>query len=99
MFARGLTDKPDMDLPEELQVVQAANRAASQAYVPKPYSGDITYFKAREFPPGVRMASQAGWGYIAGGKLEIVMIPGNHTSIMKSAALEAKLRECLELAH
>jgi thioesterase domain-containing protein/acyl carrier protein len=103
IFARGLTRRDwiyegtDV-LPESLYQVQEATLAATVSYIPKPYRGPITYFRASESPPGIRPAPKGGWDNIAIGGLEIFTIPGNHTSIMESPILAEKLKACLERA-
>jgi len=69
-----------------------------QNYVPQPYQGKITIFRAMEAPPGYQIAPMFGWSKIAKEGVEIHQVPGHHTSIMESPVLAKKMRSCLKRA-
>ena len=64
---------------------------ALKEYVPKPYPGCLTLFRAhqqdlRDIDPTL------GWGRIAA-KVEIIPIPGNHADILEAGNANAKAQE------
>ncbi|MDY7021880.1 MAG: thioesterase domain-containing protein, partial [Cyanobacteriota bacterium] len=65
-------------------------------YEPKPYLGQITLFRSEETPPGYYRDSHLGWNNIAQDGVELHVIPGHHTSMMKSSILFKKMKTCLE---
>ncbi|MCZ6637142.1 MAG: non-ribosomal peptide synthetase [Alphaproteobacteria bacterium] len=67
-----------------------------------PYDGDVTYFKA-DFRPGRNLHSdtQDTWRQIIKGRLDIVPIPGNHSTFIKEPyvrAVASELQKVLETA-
>jgi thioesterase domain-containing protein len=62
------------------QVAKACYKAMA-AYVPKPYSGPITLFRAKSQPLFKPFERDLGWSKWARGPLEIIPVPGNHRSI------------------
>lgn len=82
-------------LHHTLKKIEEAHSKAHEEYVPKPYPGRITLFKASEQPPGFYTDPQLGWGSIAAEGVEIYHVPGHHSSIIKSPVLAKKLRDCL----
>ncbi|MBV8883029.1 MAG: hypothetical protein JO235_03380 [Chroococcidiopsidaceae cyanobacterium CP_BM_RX_35] len=69
-----------------------------RSYVPQPFQGVITIFRAMESPPGIKIAPEYGWGKIAKAGVEIHQIPGNYTFIMESPLLAEKMRDCIKRA-
>lgn len=51
----------------------------------KPYSGNVTLFKAEEQPPriGFHLDSTYGWANLVKGELEIFTVPGDHLGVLK----------------
>jgi len=68
-------------LPRYLKQVRKALHAASDAYVPQPYLGKITFFRSREKSVRNSDDPKSGWGKLAGGELEVCDVPGDHNVI------------------
>jgi thioesterase domain-containing protein len=72
---------------------------AFEEYVPQPYPGRVTLFRASRQPAGYNNAYDLGWGELAGGGLEINEVPGEHGSIVvepRVGTLAQKLKRCIE---
>lgn len=69
-------------LPLTLKQVRKALHLASASYVPRPYSGKITFFRSAERSIRDSDGPQAGWGKLTAGELEIVDVPGDHNNIL-----------------
>ena len=79
-------------------VVREAIYKAADEYVPQPYPGKITIFRATNQPEGVLNSSSLGWGQFSNGSIEIIDVVASHNSIMKEPHLQElahKLEECL----
>ena len=70
-------------LPRPLREVQRSGQLANRLYVPKPYFGKVTLFRATEQPYGIYPDRTLGWGPLALGGLEIIDIPGHHGAIVR----------------
>ncbi len=89
-------------VPTAYDRVRAANWRAAQTYVPKPYEGCLTLFRAT----GMGLASSddpyLGWGDVPGVDIEVIEIPGVHRSILREEedirTLVERLRGRLRLA-
>jgi thioesterase domain-containing protein len=91
-----------MFLPQALKNVRRGIHLAGTQYSPKAYTGDITLFRASEKSLRGVNDSYAGWRELAGGKLEVVEIPGGHVSMLSEpqvAVLAEQLKARLEAAH
>jgi amino acid adenylation domain-containing protein len=69
-------------LPDHYRDLMAANLRALHDYVPKPYSGRVTLFRARAQSFFCGQGPDLGWGKIVTGGLDIKIIPGTHHSIL-----------------
>jgi len=91
-----------MGVPQSLKDVKAACRQAAFRYVPQPYPGRVTLFRASDRAlRGVEEDPQAGWGEWARGGVEIHAVPGTHMSMMTEPhvrLLALEVQECLERA-
>lgn len=67
-------------LPRHLKQVRKALHAASDGYVPKPYSGKITCFQPCQKSVRDSNGPDGGWGKLAGGDLQIHDVPGDHST-------------------
>jgi acyl-CoA synthetase (AMP-forming)/AMP-acid ligase II/thioesterase domain-containing protein/acyl carrier protein len=88
-------------IPEEFRLALEANYALYRNYVPKVYPGRVTLFRARTRPFAERKSYDLDWHRLAGGGLEIIAIPGNHSSILKEPhvrSLAQRLQACLHTA-
>jgi amino acid adenylation domain-containing protein len=61
--------------------VRQTNWRAMQAYRPQAYQGRITLFKAAAVSDKVERAADYGWAGLAGGGLDIVLVPGEHLTL------------------
>ncbi len=87
--------------PEAIRKVQRAGQNAMRDYVPKPYPGKITLFRATEQPYGIYPDRTNGWGAFEVGELEIHDIPGHHGAIVREPRVELLanvLTGCLRIA-
>ena len=88
-------------LPATIRQVQQAGRWAADDYVPKPYAGRVTLFRATEQPHGIVPDPTLGWGKLVLGGFEIYDTPGHHGGIVReprSRELAHKLRDALHTA-
>ena len=73
---------------------------AGLKYVPKPYSGKMTLFRATNQPLGIVFDPTLGWDGIPA-ELEIHEVPGHHGSIVAEPyvrILAEQLGRCIEMA-
>lgn len=61
--------------------VRQTNWRAMQAYRPQAYQGRITLFKAAAVSDKLERAADYGWAGLAGGGLDIVLVPGEHLTL------------------
>jgi thioesterase domain-containing protein/acyl carrier protein len=71
------------ELPESFQRLLEIHYQAMREYVPRPYPGRVTLFRARVRPLFRLHGRDLGWKKLARGGLDIVTIPGNHESLLK----------------
>lgn len=64
-------------------------------YRPAPFAGKAILFRASEQPPGTDDDPFLGWRGLASHGMDVITIPGTHTSIVQSPALAAALQRCL----
>jgi thioesterase domain-containing protein len=86
-------------LPPALQRVQNAVSGALRSYVPGPYGGLVTLFRANSRPRGYDMDPTLGWSQLAARGVEVFDVPGYHGALVyepRVAALAGKLRVCLQ---
>jgi thioesterase domain-containing protein/acyl carrier protein len=84
-------------LPEHFRKLIEAHYEALRGYVPQVYPGRVTLFRSRARPLFQVHGHDLGWGELAGGGLEVIVLPGNHESILK-APLVRTLAERLKVA-
>jgi thioesterase domain-containing protein/acyl carrier protein len=85
-------------LPKALREVRKSGHKASEQYVPQPYAGPVTLFRATEQAHGIIPEPTLGWGKVAVGGLEILDVPGHHGAIIREPRVQflaEKLTECL----
>lgn len=86
------------ELSARRQQLIALNFEAIKAYVPKPYSGQVTLFRALNRPLLNTRDPQAGWQVLAPGRVQVLDIPGSHEGMFKKPHvyyLAQKVRECM----
>jgi amino acid adenylation domain-containing protein len=86
----------DNEIASNLKQLERRYYQAHKAYLHQPYSGKITVFRAKQFPPGFKVNPQLGWGQIAQGGVEVFLIPGHHLTMMESPKLAKQVKACLE---
>jgi thioesterase domain-containing protein len=69
--------------PEPFKRLLESHYQAMRDYVPRPYPGRVTLFRARARPLFRMHGHDLGWGKFAGGGLEVIVVPGNHETILK----------------
>jgi thioesterase domain-containing protein len=87
--------------PRTLREVENATRKASDVYVPRPYPGKLTLFRATKQPAGIYPDPHLGWSDLAAGGIDVYDVPGHHGAIVyepRVGALAARLEECLAAA-
>jgi amino acid adenylation domain-containing protein len=85
--------------PPAFQKVETINQRALDAYVTKPYTGTVAYFKARQREWSEMVRPEPLWRRLALGGLSVYTCEGNHNSIMVEPyvrSLAAALRQALE---
>ncbi|HXS72799.1 MAG TPA: amino acid adenylation domain-containing protein [Rhodanobacteraceae bacterium] len=84
-------------LPHALRyrVLLDCNQRAYYNYVPPPYPGKITLFRAAEHPAEMAASYALGWENAAA-ELEVIQMTGDHDSLIEQPALVAAFREVLE---
>jgi acyl-CoA synthetase (AMP-forming)/AMP-acid ligase II/thioesterase domain-containing protein len=88
-------------LPEGFRRVMEANHALRIAYNPQPYSGRVALFRARTRPLLAPRAHDLGWSELAGGGLDIAVVPGNHDTMLREPHVQVladRLKACLRKA-
>lgn len=86
-------------LPAVLQKVKEANALAEASYVPQYYPGHVIQLWCTEMPTRSYRDRRLAWSEVAGGGLEVHVIPGNHMTMLDEphiAVLSEKLRICLQ---
>jgi thioesterase domain-containing protein len=78
--------------------VARAQQQAMSSYRPKIYPGPLTLFRARMQPLFSSHQPDKGWSRLAGGGLDIRVVPGNHLGMLQEPHVESlakQLRTCL----
>jgi amino acid adenylation domain-containing protein len=75
--------QPQIGNHSEMEILQSL-RQARKNYIPKPYSGKVALFFAREGELHSFLFPKGGLGKILTGQVSTDLIPGNHTSILKA---------------
>ncbi|MGQ0541539.1 MAG: thioesterase domain-containing protein, partial [Blastocatellia bacterium] len=94
--------KGTSEIPKKYIQIEDQIYRASKKFNPGKFSGDMTIFRAETQPFGVYPDRALGWGPLVEGSIEILDIPGHHTSIMAEPyvkVLAEKLMDQLELIH
>ena len=83
---------------EQHRKVAQAQYSALRQYRLKPYSGQLTLFRARMQPFFSTHSQDKGWSPLAAGGVEIRVVPGNHLGMLQEPhvqVLAQQLRDCL----
>ncbi|MCW3052831.1 MAG: amino acid adenylation enzyme/thioester reductase family protein, partial [Chthonomonadales bacterium] len=79
------------DLPEVMRKLKSVEDHARSIYVPEIYSDRVLLLRARLRHPSIQPDPKLGWGKFAT-NLEVVKIPGSHTSMMEDPCVQIILR-------
>src|SRR5579872_345570 len=93
------TRRATASLPAVLQKVREANALAEASYVPLKYPGHVIQLWCTEMPTRSYKDRRLAWSEVAGGGLEVHVIPGNHMTMLEDphlGVLSEKLRVCLQ---
>ena len=98
-FREARTSIQFLFLPRPLKEVRKALHRASDAYLPRPYPGKITLFRASQ--KSVRNVGdpQTEWSVLAAGEMQVQEIPADHNNILwepQVIALARQLKACLQ---
>ena len=83
-------------LPHALRyrVLLQCNERAYYDYVPPPYPGKVTLFRAAEHPPEMAASYALGWEN-AGVDLEVIQMSGDHDSLIEQPSLVPMFRAAM----
>ena len=98
---REFTEHVVTPLPKVLQKIEGETRDATKRYVPLPYKGRITLFRASKQGAHIQPDPHLGWTRIAEGGLEVYEVPGHHGAIIyepRVGVLAQRLAQCLDAA-
>lgn len=88
-------------LPEHRRQIVEALRQAVRDYTPRTYPGRVTLFRARRQPVFRWREPNMGWGRLAQGGVEVIVVPGFHQTVLREpniSVLADKLRARLPKA-
>jgi thioesterase domain-containing protein len=87
-------------LPHALRYreIERVHLRANDTYVPLPYHGAITLFRASEQPDALAGGPTLGWDSVAKAGIRVIDLPGTHDTLIEQPALAPALREELALA-
>jgi thioesterase domain-containing protein len=76
--------EPGASKPSPFQDLLRVYQAMGFAYKPKPYEGRVVLFRATHAPKeGTYGPHDLGWSTLTAGGLDIIMIPGDHHSMLQ----------------
>jgi amino acid adenylation domain-containing protein len=90
----------DPPSPELLRLIDV-NTQASDNYVAKTYSGNLSLFRCQVQTLDYALSTDLGWGSLLTGKLEIYEVPNIHYEVLKEPSVRVvaeKLKLCIENA-
>jgi amino acid adenylation domain-containing protein len=71
-------------IPSVLQNLKRVFNAAGMEYIPKVYPGKLTLFRAEVHSKSKLYDPKKGWSGLSLGGIEIIDVPGDHNSMLKS---------------
>ncbi len=92
---------PDVDLAylQRLMQIFESNEEASQRYQPHSYRGKIILFKAGDGADNDSSEPDYGWGVYATEGVEIIQVPGNHQSMLKTPHVQVLAEQLKHYLH
>jgi thioesterase domain-containing protein len=87
-------------LPHALRYrqIERVHLHANDTYVPLPYHGAITLFRASEQPERLAGGPTLGWDSVATAGIRVIDLPGTHETLIEQPELAPALRDALALA-
>jgi len=82
-------------LPDDFRSLMATHYQALRDYVPQPYAGRVTLFRAQTRPLFRLHGRDLGWTSLAQGGLDIVIVPGNHETMLTEPNVHVLARTLL----
>jgi thioesterase domain-containing protein len=76
-------------VPPAFHDIATRHYRAVSGYVPRPYHGDVWLFRSKD----ARFSPDMGWATVVKGKLDIAMIPGGHSNVLKEPNLAEMARQ------
>jgi amino acid adenylation domain-containing protein len=80
-------------LPNGILSVRDANYLASNHYLPKDFAGKVTLFRVNEERVGRPEEPTLGWQRLARGGVEVIEVPGTHTSLILEPHVQTLAKE------
>lgn len=84
---------PDRDFPTSFRQLLESHYQAMRDYVPRPYASRVVLFRSHVRPLLRMHGHDLGWSRLASGGLEIVIVPGNHETMLKPPNVQVLARE------
>jgi thioesterase domain-containing protein len=97
--APSLLTSEETNTARVVRTVREANLIASLRYNPMPYHGAVTIFWARESFVTSTHRFRAGWNILAPERLEMIAVPGTHTTMFEEPnvrVLAREIRRCIQ---
>jgi thioesterase domain-containing protein len=101
-FDRKFAEATGRELPKDLQRNHRAIQRALKSYVPQPFDGAMTIFRATKQPYGAVPDATLGWDKVVRGPIDVYEVPGSHGAVTVdpyARFLAEKLTPCLERAY
>ena len=76
------------EMPKPLRSNQDMFSAASRAYTPRPYTGELLLFRAEGRTAEYGIDVTLGWREVVGNNIRVICCPGSHTSMMDKPHVE-----------
>lgn len=83
------SDSGGDDFEENLDRIRDASLAASRKFVPKPYDGQVTVFRAKQRPDEPYSDAALGWGPVVFGGVTVHEIDADHNNIFEPPAVNS----------
>ena len=86
---RAASDSSGDDFEENLDRIRDASLAASRKFIPKPYDGQVTVFRAKQRPDEPYSDVGLGWGPVVFGGVTVHEIDADHNNIFEPPAVNS----------
>ena len=85
--ARSLPPSKNTGWLRQAQIRLSYERAMNN-YVPKPFDGKLTFFRAEKGNDKFELSEDYGWGHLVSRGVDIFDVPGNHVTIFDKANID-----------